>query len=99
MPGQWHSRSNFTGSRVYVCLGVTGHLYFWQNDWGLLCATAATEGGMDMEKSWHIKLTLEKNILPLLLLGFELATFQSQVQHSYQQAILATHSDRIRITH
>ena len=40
-------------------------------------------------KSWHTKLTLEKKILPPLLLGFELATFQSQVQHSNQQAIPA----------
>ena len=27
-------------------------------------------------RSQHTKLTLEKKILPLLLLGFELATFQ-----------------------
>ena len=38
-------------------------------------------------KSWHTKLTLEKKILPPLLLGFELATFQSQIQRSNQQAI------------
>ena len=30
--------------------------------------------------------TLEKKILQPLLPGFELATFQSQVRHSYQQA-------------
>ena len=31
-------------------------------------------------------LTSEKKILPLPPPGFELATFQSQVRHSYQQA-------------
>ena len=30
--------SDFVGSRVYECL--TCHLYFWQNDWGLLHAIA-----------------------------------------------------------
>ena len=30
--------------KVYACLGVNCHLHFWQNDWGLLCATAVTWG-------------------------------------------------------
>ena len=30
--------------KVYVCLAVTFHLYFWQNDQDLLCATAVTWG-------------------------------------------------------
>ena len=30
--------------RVYVCLAVTCHLHFWQNDRDLLCATAVTWG-------------------------------------------------------
>ena len=34
------------------------------------------------KKSLHSKLTVEKKILPLLLPGFELATFRSRVQHS-----------------
>ena len=38
-------------------------------------------------KSQHTKLILEKKILPPLLPGFELTTFQSQVWSSYQQAI------------
>ena len=40
-------------------------------------------------KSQHTKLTLEKNILPPLLQGFELATFCSRVRRSDQQAIPA----------
>ena len=42
------ANSNFVGSRVYVgsrmyvCLGVTCHLHFWQNDQDLLRATAVT---------------------------------------------------------
>ena len=30
--------------KVYACLAVTCHLHFWQNDWGLLRATAVTRG-------------------------------------------------------
>ena len=41
-------------------------------------------------KSQHTKLILEKKILPLLLQRFELATFRSRVQRSYQQAIQNT---------
>ena len=40
-------------------------------------------------KSQHTKLTLKKKILPLLLPGFELATFRSRVRGSNQQAIRA----------
>ena len=38
----WSAHSDFAGSRVYVCLGVTCHLHFWQNDRDLLRATAVT---------------------------------------------------------
>ena len=41
-----------------------------------------------LTKSQHMKLMLEKIIFPQLLSGAELATFQSRVWHSYQQAIL-----------
>ena len=36
------AHSDFTGWKVYVCLGVTCQLYSWQNDWDLLCAAAIT---------------------------------------------------------
>ena len=39
------AHSGFVESRVYACLGVTCHLHFWQNDWGLLRATGVTLGG------------------------------------------------------
>ena len=38
-------------------------------------------------KSQHTELTLEKKIIPPLLLGFELATFRSRVRRSYREAI------------
>ena len=38
------ANSNFVGSKVYVCSGVTCHLHFWLDDQGLLCATAITRG-------------------------------------------------------
>ena len=89
MPGQRHSQPTLTllGQRCMRVSGVTCHLRFWQNDRGLLHATAVTrvgggEGEQTLNKSQHTKLTLEKKIFLLLLLGFELATFQSQVQRS-----------------
>ena len=38
------AHSDFVGSRVYVCLGVTCNLHFWQNDRGLLHAPVVTWG-------------------------------------------------------
>ena len=38
------AHSDFSGSRVYASLVVTCHLHFWQNDRGLLRATAVTGG-------------------------------------------------------
>ena len=43
-----------------------------------------------LNKSHHTKLTQEKKLLQPLLPGFKLATFWSQVQRSYQQAISAS---------
>ena len=37
--------SGSLGQRVYACWGLTCHLLFWQNDWGLLHATA-------VKRSW-----------------------------------------------
>ena len=51
------------GSVLYVCLAVTYHLHFWQNDRDLLRATAVTRGWNGYpNKSQHKKLTLEKKI-------------------------------------
>ena len=74
IPGQRQS-SHFVGSRAYAGFGVTYHPHFWQNDRGLSRATAVYGTPTHGIKSQHTKLTLEKNILPPLLAGFELATF------------------------
>ena len=67
--------------KVYACLAVTCHLRFWQNDRGLLRATAVTRGWNGYRnKSQHRKLTLEKKILPPLQQGFEPVTFRSRVR-------------------
>ena len=69
--------------KVYVCLAVTCHLHFWQNDQGLLRATAVTRGWNECRnKSQYRKLTLEKKILPPLQQGFEPATFRPRVRRS-----------------
>ena len=62
--------------KVCVCLAVTCHLHFWQNDWGLSRATVVTWGWNGYRnKSQYRKLTLEKKILPLHLQGFKPTTF------------------------
>ena len=69
--------------RVHMCLAVTGHLHFWQNDWDLLCATAVMQGWDGYQnKIQHRKLTLGKRILLPLLLGLEPETFWSWVHRS-----------------
>ena len=76
--------------KVYACLAVTCHLHFWQNDLGLLRATAVTRGWNGYRnKSQHRKSTLEKKILPPFQQGFEPATFQSRVRCSNHWAIPA----------
>ena len=69
--------------RVHACLAVTCHLHVWQNDRGLSRATAVTQGWNGYwNKSQHIKLTMEKKILPPVLSGIEPATFWSWVRRS-----------------
>ena len=88
----WSAHSDFDGSTVYACLGVTCHLHFWQNDRGIFPATAVKRGWNGHRiriKVSTVMLTLEKKILPPLLPGFELATFRSRVRRSNQQAIPA----------
>ena len=81
--------------RVYVCLAVTCHLRFCQNDRDLLRATAVTRGWNGYRnKSQHRKLTLEKKILPPLLPGLEPGTFRSRVWRSNHWAIPAPRSSR-----
>ena len=76
--------------KVYACLAVTCNLHFWQNDRDLLRATAVARGWNGYRnKSQHRKSTLEKNIIPPLLQGFEPATFQSRVRRSNHWAIPA----------
>ena len=66
-----------------VCLAITCHLRFWQNDRDLLRATVVTRGWNGYRnKSQHRKSALEKKILPPLLQGFKPTTFQSWVQCS-----------------
>ena len=53
--GALSAHSDFVGSRVYACLGVTCRLHFWQNDRGLLRATAVTRGLNGHRMSQHTK--------------------------------------------
>ena len=46
------------------------------------CHCSTTRMEQTLNKSWHRKLTLEKKILPLLLLGIKPATFQTWVRWS-----------------
>ena len=87
----WHFMQSHI-HKVHACLAVTCHLHFWRNDWGLLCATAVTQGWNGyQDKSQHRRLTLEKKILPPLLQGFKPVTFQPWVRCSNHWAIPTPH--------
>ena len=72
--------------RIYIgcmCLAVTCHQRFWQNDRFFLRASAVTRGWNGYQnKSQHRKLNLEKKILPPLLSGLETETLRSRVRRS-----------------
>ena len=54
-----------------------------------MCHCCNTRVEQTENRSQHTKLTLKKKILPLLLLGFELTTFRSQVRRSNHWAVPA----------
>ena len=83
----WSAQSDFTGSGVYVCLGGTCHLHLAVWSGSFTCHFGNTGVERTPDKSQHTRLTQEKKTLPLLLPGFELATFRSRVRRSYQQVI------------
>ena len=66
--------------RVDVCLGVTCHLHFWQNDQDRLRATAVTRGWNGYRNKPESAPKIEKKVLPRLKQRLEPGTFQ--VQHS-----------------
>ena len=93
MPGQWHSQPTLPSlGQRYICMFrcnlPSTLLAEWPGYFTCYCSNTGVE--RTPNKSQHTKLTLEKKILSPPLLGFELATFQSRVQCSNQQAILAS---------
>ena len=52
-----------------MCLGVACHLHFWQNVWGLLCVTAATQGGTDTEQESAHKVDFREENPPAAFAG------------------------------
>ena len=75
------------GVCVFRCNPPSALLAEWPGSFTCHCGNTGVE--RTPSKSQHTKLTLGKKILPLLLPGFELATFRSQVRCFYQQAIPA----------
>ena len=80
---------------MYAWLGVTCHLQVWQNDLGLLSATAVIQGGWGWGGVERLpnrlrvgKKPLEKKLLLPFLPGFELATFRPRVRRSTSWACL-----------
>ena len=92
MPGQWHSQPNqhrwVKGVCVFRCNLSPALLAEWLGSFMCHCGNTGVE--RTRTKSRHTKLILEKKILPLLLLGLELATFWSRVWRSNQQALPAS---------
>ena len=90
MHGQRHSQPtpDFIGSRVCACLGITYHLHFWQNDLGLLRATAATRGwnGYRIRVSAQSSLWRRKFSRRSYRDSYSQASEHDRVRRSYQQA-------------
>ena len=67
---------------------------FWRNDRGFFtCHCGNTGVERTCNKIQHAKLTLKKKILPLLLPGFELATFLSRVRRSFNKLFRLSSTD------
>ena len=90
MPGQLFSPLRLRwvkGIFMFRCNLSPSLLAEWPGSFTCHCGNTRVEQAPN--KSQHTKLTLEKKMLQPLLPGFELATFQSRVRRSNQQAIPA----------
>ena len=83
------------GVCVFRCNLPPALLTEWPGSFTCHCQNTGVE--RTLNKSQRTKLTLEKKILPPLQSWFELATFQSQVQRSYQQAFPGPRRQRITV--
>ena len=102
IPGQQHIVSPLRlrwveNVRVFRCKLPPAHLAEWPGYFTCYCGDTGVE--RTPNKSQHTQLTMEKKILHSFLPRLELATFQSRVRRSYQQAILADMSVRHTQTH
>ena len=88
MPGQRHSQTSLGQGCMHVrCSLPPALLAEWPGSFACHCGNKEVD--WTLYKSQHTKLSLEKKILPLLLPGFELASFQSRVLTLFnQQAVL-----------
>ena len=81
--------------RMHLCLAVTCHLHFWQNDRDLLGATAVTPGWNGCRnKNQHRTFTFEKQLFPSVLPVLDPVTFRSRVRCSNHRAIHAPENVR-----
>ena len=78
---------NHTPGMMHVCLAVTCHLHFWQNDQDLLRAAAVSREWSTYQTDTEISVSADswpwrRNILSPVLRGLEPETFRSQVLRS-----------------
>ena len=73
-----------------MCLGVTCHLHFWQNDQGLLHATVVTKGGTDTEKESAHKVNSGEENSPAAPAGIRTRNLSTMSPVLYQQLIPAS---------
>ena len=74
------------GLCVFRCILPPALWAEWPGSFTCHCGNTGVE--RTPNKSRQTNLALKKKILPLLLPGFELATFRSRVRRSYQHAII-----------
>ena len=83
---------------MYSCLCVTCHLHFWQNDRGLLRATAATRGGTDTEYESTYKVNYGEENSPVAPAGTRTRNLSIMSPALCQQAISNPSSNIHEIT-
>ena len=97
MLGQRHSQPTLTSlgqGCVFRCNLPPALLAEWSGSFACHCGNKGVE--RTPNESQHIKLTLEKKILPSLLLGFKLANFRSRVRRSSNKLYLGTRKSQKR---
>ena len=87
------AHSDFDGSKMYACFDVSSYLHFWQNDRGLIRATAVTRGWNGHQLRVSKKVNAGEVNSPAAPAGTRTRNLSVTSPALYQQAVPASASD------